>query len=152
MTEYEAMKAEIARLQDELKEEKDHISDLTHDLSIARETITDVARVRDDFFESLSARDADVVTLEHERDEWKDKFETADQVVKDYRAAFGLKDGQSGYDMLEIHKYALGQLKDTQVDAREMAKALSHWIMFPSETNTEGLFDAFHQHGTQYIA
>jgi hypothetical protein len=98
------------------------------------------------------AMKAEIARLQDERDEWKDKFETADQVVKDYRAAFGLKDGQSGYDMLEIHKYALGQLKDTQVDAREMAKALSHWIMFPSETNTEGLFDAFHQHGTQYIA
>ena len=48
MNEYEAMKSEIRQLQDK-------VDVLTHDLSVARETITDVARQRDDFFESLSA-------------------------------------------------------------------------------------------------
>lgn len=96
MLEYKAQAERLASEHDQLRQE----------LAAALETIG-----------NLGAR---LTTAEDERDVWQDKFQTADQVVKDYRAAFGLKEGMSGYDLMEIFKFTLKQLRT----ARESRKRL----------------------------
>jgi chromosome segregation ATPase len=145
MNEYEAMKLAIEQLQDEVHEGKARIDGLTHDLTIARETITDVARVRDDFFESLSARDADVVTLERERDSWKEAAERER----------GWKEDKNK-EWAALYK-KLGEVRSerdaAQADARELAVCLKRlfdtveWV----EVTNEYIGKTLSEHGARYL-
>lgn len=89
------------------------------------------------YHEACDRRYAKYQAMIKERDEWKFKFEIADKVVKDYREAFGMKEGESGYDMMESYRWLGNQLSEMKKErdaAREDVRALTETLEIYADT------------------